>query len=108
MRQMGPIAPEVLESFKRAVQGLDALYGDDSMRIGDQNVEAELHTWLDANDEPLPWSDLKHVTLDEWFFVTTLYGEMTLAGQRPHIRRFFRPLFVEAAQRDIRSFVPRM
>jgi hypothetical protein len=36
----------------------------------------------------MPWAGLG-VTADEWFFVTTLYGEMTLDGQRTHIRAFF-------------------
>lgn len=48
------------------------------------------------------------MTEDEWFFITTLYGEMTMAGQRAHIRRFYPLLFVQAARRDIRTFTPGM
>ena len=33
---------------------------------------------------------------------------MTLEGQRSHIRRFFPALFVDAASRDIRNFIPGM
>ena len=43
------------------------------------------------------------MTTDEWFFVTTLYGEMTFGGQRTHIRRYF-PMFLSEALRDIRNF----
>jgi hypothetical protein len=50
----------------------------------------------------LAWSG-SGITADEWFFVTTLYGTMTLSGQRTHIRKFF-PLFVEEARSDIRNF----
>ena len=74
-------------------------------RLADDNVEAELHAWLDVDDEPLAWTEAGHVTEDEWFFITTLYGEMTLEGQRSHIRRFYPSLFVEAARRDVRNFV---
>ena len=83
---------------------LERRFALDVGRLADENVEAQLHEWLDAGDHPLPWVDPQHVTADEWFFVTTLYGEMTLDGQRSHIRRFFKPLFVRAAQRDIRNF----
>jgi hypothetical protein len=91
-------------AFTQAVAQLGRRFASDVGRLADDNVEAQLHEWLDAGDRPLPWLDLQHVTADEWFFVTTLYGEMTLDGQRSHIRRFFEPLFVRAAQRDIRTF----
>jgi hypothetical protein len=55
-----------------------------------------------------PGPNPDHVTSDEWFFVTTLYGEMTLEGQRTHIRKHYPALFVEAADRDVRNFVPDM
>ena len=69
-------------------------------------VDQDLRTWLDGEDEPLPWHDRLRVTADEYFFVTTLYGNMNLEGRRTMIRKFFSPLFVEAAKRDIRNFRP--
>ena len=43
--------------------------------------ESELRKWLDGDSEPLPWSYEDRTTADEWFFISTLYGEMTLDGQ---------------------------
>ena len=73
---------------------------------GDVNAEIELRRWLDGLEDPLPWSSQTSITADEWFFVTTLYGEMTLEGQRTHIRKYFPRLFVEVAQRDIQELRP--
>lgn len=101
------ITPEMMSRFRLVVQFCEHRYGGDPERLSDENAESELRKWLDGNDQPLDWSG-PHVTADEWFFITTLYGEMTLKGQRSHIRTFFSPLFVEAAQRDIRNFVPGM
>jgi hypothetical protein len=95
-----------LAIFKAAVDHLDYRFRADQERLADLNVEAQLHEWLDGRDHPLPWSDPKTVTPDEWFFVTTLYGRMTLTGQRSHIRSYFDPLFVRAARRDVRNFRP--
>jgi len=97
---------DMVERFRNAIAGLEARF--DSGRLSDENVEAELRAWLDGTDEPLAWSSQDRVTPDEWFFVTTLYGEMTLDGQRSHIRRFFPVLFIEAARRNIRNFVTGM
>jgi len=105
---MGQLNFELVEPFRTAVAEIDRNYGGTCDKLADGAVEAELHAWLDGRDEPLPWNDLKTVTSDEWFFVTTLYGEMTLDGQRTHIRKFFKPLFVEAAHRDIRKFSKHM
>ena len=102
--KMTNMPKQLVELFKMAVASMDDRFGSD---LGDDSVEAELHKWLDG-DDPLPWKDPLHVTADEWFFITTLYGEMTLDGQRTHIRRFFRPLFVEAARRDVTNFVPEL
>jgi len=95
---------ELLDRFNQALADLDPLFPDD--RFSDQNVEADLHRWLDGRDAPLAWSDPVAVTPDEWFFVTTLYGEMTAEGQRSHIRTHFPSLFVAKANRDIRDFRP--
>ena len=56
---------------------------------GQVNAEIELRRWLDGLEDPLPWSSQTSITADEWFFVTTLYGEMTLEGQRTHIGSTF-------------------
>lgn len=95
-----------LERFREAVAELDAMFAGD--QLSDGNVETELRKWLDGNAQPLPWTYPDRVTADEWFFLTTLYGEMTLAGQRTHIRKYYPLLFVQAAGRDIRNFVPGM
>ncbi len=97
------------ERFRDAVAAVDGVYGEDVRRLEDWNTDAQLRDWLDRRDEPLPWTDPSgSVTPDEWFFITTLYGTMTLDGQRSHIRRFFSPLLVAAARRDMRNFFPGM
>lgn len=93
----------MLDKFRAAVESLDARFARQKEALEDGSVEAELHAWLDEGG-CLPWASPCGVTADEWFFVTTLYGQMTLDGQRTHIKRFFGPLFVDAANRDIRNF----
>lgn len=92
-----------LRSFTTAVEELDAAYvGREEIRQ-DECAERQLRAWLGD----LPWAG-DGVTADEWFFITTLYGEMTVDGQRSHIIRFFKPLLVVAADRDIRNLVAGM
>lgn len=73
-------------------------------------AETELRAWLDGKEKPLDWihpvssPGYPSVTADEWFFITTLYGTMTLAAQRTHIRKFYPVLFRDAAGRDVRNF----
>lgn len=95
---------EGVSRFGAAVAELDARFGGD--QLADQNVDVELRKWLDGDDQPLPWTYPDRVTPDEWFFITTLYGQMTLEAQRYHVRKYFPELFVRAARRDIRNFVP--
>jgi hypothetical protein len=95
---------ELAERFAVAVADLDRRLASDPRRFIDGNQDAEARAWLDGGGPPLPWAG-PGVTADEWFFVTTLYGEMTLDGQRTHIRMFF-PRFVDEAKRDIRGFTP--
>lgn len=76
------------------------------VNVEDEDTETEVRRWLDGVDSPLDWAS-PGITADEWFFVTTLYGTMTLDGQRTHIRKFF-PTFVEQTNRDIRNFRPEM
>jgi 5-methylcytosine-specific restriction endonuclease McrA len=98
--------PQLVARMQAAIDELDALNLD--AHFADEDVESELRTWLDTGADPLPWTYPERVTEDEWFFITTLYGEMTMAGQRAHIRRFYPLLFVRAAARDIRNFAPGM
>jgi hypothetical protein len=94
--------------FGEAVRYLGAKVKEADLRLQDGRVNLELRAWLDGDDPPMEWTIKPGpgVTADEWFFISTLYGEMTLAGQRSHIRKHFQPLFVVAARRDIRNFHP--
>ncbi len=91
---------------KRTNQKIPTLAGERAF------AETELRTWLDGNEAPLDWKhpsgspEYPTVTADEWFFITTLYGTMTLAGQRTHIRTFYPALFVNIAERDVCKFHP--
>jgi hypothetical protein len=97
---------DLTERLRAAADELEVRYADEQLE--DEDTDGELRTWLDGDDAPLPWTDPDHVTADEWFFITTLYGEMNLDGQRSHIRKFYPSLFVEAANRDMRNFVVAM
>jgi hypothetical protein len=94
---------ELSDQFAAAVVALERRFGSEAARSVDEVQEAEVRRWMDGAT-PLAWAG-PGITADEWFFITTLYGEMTLEGQRTHIRKFF-PLFVALAQRDIRNFTP--
>lgn len=61
---------ELVSRLREAVDDLAPKYG--GVTSSDENVERELHHWLDGDDSPLDWVDPKHVTPDEWFFITTL------------------------------------
>ena len=89
--------------FATAVADLERRYAENAERMADDTQEEVVRAWLDA-DRTLPWAGTG-VTADEWFFITTLYGEMTLDGQRTHIRRFF-PLFGERTGGDMRRLTP--
>src|SRR5262245_42178548 len=95
---------DLLDKFSAAIVALDQRFADDSGRLEDQNVDAELRGWLDGKDEPLPWAGSR-VMPDEWFFIKTLYGQETRDQQRRHIRQYY-PLFVKLAQRDVRNLTP--
>src|SRR5690242_5282124 len=97
---------EPVERFAAAVADLDRRLASDHGRFVDDNQDAEVRAWLDGSGPPLAWCG-PGVTADEWFFITTLYGEMTLDGQRTHIRTFF-PRFVHEADRDVRSLTPEL
>lgn len=94
------------DRLRSAAEELEARFADEQLE--DENADSELRTWLDGEGEPLPWTHSERVTSDEWFFITTLYGEMTLDGQRSHIRKYYPLLFVKEAARDVRGFVPDM
>ena len=97
---MTDLPASLLAQFEHAAKELSA----GATGLSDMAVDPDLRDWLDGEDEPLPWHDRRRITADEYFFVTTLYGNMNLEGQRTMIRKFFGPLFVEAARRDIRNF----
>jgi len=103
MAEYESIPPKLLDQFTTAVEALEHRLRRRSPKLEDENVSADLRQWLDGDDEPLDWQG-RGVTPDEYFFITTLYGTMTLDGQRTMIRKFFGPLFVKAAKRDIRTF----
>ena len=103
---MSSLTESERERFREAVGQLEERYADS--RLEDEKTDQELRTWLDGADQPLDWTGPETVTPDELFFVTTLYGEMTLDGQQTHIRKYFPLLFVDAARRDMRNFVPGM
>ena len=97
---------EPIDHMLAAAEELEVRYADE--QFDDEDTDAELRTWLDGNDTALPWTVPYLATSDEWFFISTLYGEMTLDGQRTHIRKYYPALFVEAAGRDMRNFVSDM
>jgi hypothetical protein len=100
---------ELVLRLTNAIHEIRKLIPDVDSRLIDNNTGRELRNWLDKDMQPLPWElDYPGVTADEWFFVTTLYGEMNLAGQRTHIRKYFPSLFVNEAKRNIRNFNPDM
>lgn len=96
--------PELQRRFAEAVNTLRCRVESAGINVTDEDTDAEVRRWLDGSDEPLDWAG-PGITADEWFFITTLYGTMTLDGQRTHIRKFF-PWFVEQVERDIRNFTP--
>jgi hypothetical protein len=100
------LTSELMLRFEEASREVEELFADE--QLADENVESQLRRWLDGASQPMAWSHPDRVTPDEWFFITTLYGEMTLDGQRSHIKKFFPSLFVAAAGRDVRNFVPGM
>jgi hypothetical protein len=96
---------ELRQRFASAVTALDERYAADAAIMVDENQDVTVRGWLDESGS-LPWAGVG-VTPDEWFFITTLYGEMTLEGQRTHIRAFF-PRWVEATHSDMRNVKPDM
>jgi hypothetical protein len=96
---------QLAQQFASAVASLDRRFSSDPTQWLDENLEREARRWLDQ-PTPLPWAS-SGITADEWFFITTLYGEMTLDGQRTHIRTFF-PRFVQEADRYIRRLSPEL
>jgi hypothetical protein len=91
----------LIPRFQSALADLDPLVPHD--QITDVNAPTKLRRWLDGADAPLPWTDPATVTAEEWFFVTTLCGEVPADEQRAHIRQHFSSLFVAKANRDLRN-----
>jgi hypothetical protein len=102
---MNNLDPDLLQRFHQAVLALQDQIPDASTRATDERVCHELRQWLDGDGTPIDWEcPYPEVTCDEWFFITTLSGEMKPAAQRTHVRKFYPTLFVGGAQRDIRNF----
>lgn len=95
-------SPQTVERLRRAVAELTAKHGIPADDL-DQQVAKKWRSWL-GND--LPWKG-SGVSDDEFFFLSTLCGTMTVDGQRTHMRQFF-PSFVAEAGRDVRSFTRAM
>jgi hypothetical protein len=96
-----PAKQEILARFTAAVEHLERHFAGNAERLADDNAEAEMRRWLDGADAPLDWAG-QEVTADEWFFITTLYGQRTRNQQRLLIRNHF-PRFVRGARRDVRN-----
>jgi hypothetical protein len=94
----------VEKRFAEAVTELTSKVQAGFIDVEDDHTDAETKCWLNSGGLPLDWSGAD-ITCDEWFFITTLYGTMTLDGQRTHIRKFF-PVFIQQVARDIRCFTP--
>ena len=94
------------EKFAAAVTVLDRHFASNPDRLEDRNADAEMRGWLDGNDQPLPWGGAES-TADEWFFITTLYGQETRPQQRRRIRRYF-PLFKELTGGRLENLIPSM
>jgi len=94
--------PATVDRFRRAVVELTAKHGSPADDL-DQQVAKKWRAWL---GDDLPWMG-SGVSDDEFFFLSTLCGTMTVDGQRTHMRRFF-PFFVAEAGRDVRSFTRAM
>jgi hypothetical protein len=90
--------PQVVERLSVAVAELTQRHGAPDANL-DTQVPAKWRHWLGKD---LPWAG-PGITDDEFFFLSTLCGTMTLDGQRTHMRRFF-PSFVTEVGRDIRRF----
>jgi|SRR5271157_1767788 len=98
------VSQELLARFAAAVEKLDRHFARDPDRLADRNVDDELRRWLDGAGPRLEWSG-QEVTADEWFFITTLYGQRTRDQQRSLIRDYF-PRFVSEARRDVHNLTP--
>ncbi len=104
--ERSPDDRELLDRFAAAVELLDRHFAGNPQRLADENAEAELRRWLDGADIPLEWAG-PNVTPDEWFLITTLYGQRTRDQQRLLIRSLF-PRFILEAGRDIRGLTPQV
>ena len=96
-----PTSQELLGCLVAAVESLDRHFAQAPERLADRNVDVELRRWLDGAGPQLDWSG-QRVTADEWFFITTLYGQRTRDQQRSLIRQYF-PRFLSEAARDVRN-----
>lgn len=90
----------VLNRLRRAISKLEGAHP-----LPEEELDASVATkWRDWLGPDLPWAGTS-ITDDEWFFITTLCGTMTVDGQRTHIRTYLRE-FKRLAQGDIRFLTP--
>lgn len=101
---MPPETDDLTHPLYQAVRDLEKCLRTRLDALRDSEVESEVRYWLDASGPALAWSS-DSITPDEWFFITTLYGTMTLDGQATHIRTFF-PRFKSDANGRIENFTP--
>jgi hypothetical protein len=96
----------LLGKFAAAVTVLDRHFASDPDRLEDRNADAEMRGWLDGDEQPLRWAGVES-TADEWFFITTLYGQEKRPQQRRRIRRYY-PLFIDLTRGQIKNLIPSM
>ncbi len=96
----------LLGKFAAAVTVLDRHFASDPDRLEDRNADAEMRGWLDGDEQPFRWAGVES-TADEWFFITTLYGQEKRPQQRRRIRRYF-PLFIDLTGGQIKNLIPSM
>ncbi len=97
---MRSVSPAVINGLRDAISEIESTHALPEEEL-DASVAAKWRDWLGPD---LPWTG-PSITDDEWFFITTLCGTMTVDGQRTHIRAYF-PEFKQFAQGDIRSLPP--
>ena len=104
MTKADAISPDLLKRFETAVRRVERQFGPaDHRRLSDDGVFRDWRRWLDGEDVPLDWAGTG-ITPDECFFISTLFGNMSLEQQRAMIRKFFPDLFVRRAKRRMQNF----
>jgi hypothetical protein len=98
---MQSVHQQRLTSLQQAIADLQRHFESSLARFEDERADVELKKWLDHGSERLAW-DGDGVTSDEWFLITTLYGNRNRDEQRKLVRTCF-PRFVVKANRNMRN-----